>query len=197
MTKRGGLPTTVNSTDDRPSSMPARVRAVPTMADGRRSDETMGGQLQLAGAGFEKRHLRRAGKHDGRRRARAGKLLDKRESSVSSPLTILHRIRNDDDRRAGRREGIGGSGHPRVHAVDRPGLEDVERLAGRDLHIRVDDPDAAHSRPPRETLSRCAADGSRAKDGDRRHGGIKPFAICYLLLVIALAICYWLLAAQR
>jgi hypothetical protein len=54
--------------------------------------------------------------------------------------------------------------HPRVVALDRAGLHDVEGLATGDADVGVDEADFTYRAAHREALRDCGADGTSAKD---------------------------------
>ena len=125
---------------------------------------------ELDGRGAEKPFLCRAGKDEGHPPEVREELLQEREAFVAAPLaTGTEPIRNDADRAAGDARGVVGPLELRVEAVDRAGLPDVERRAGRGSGCRIDEQHAPDAIGGGEGARGGAADLARAGDRNGRH----------------------------
>ena len=92
-----------------------------------------------------------------------------RQPVLALPLGGAEPIGDDDHGSAGHRRHVGRAGQLSRKALDRRGLRDVERLAGRDPSGLVDERDRSHGVAPRQRVRDRAAELAGADDGDISH----------------------------
>ena len=163
MTNAGGRPATTTLTPVRPSSTPASAATAVATADGAVPIRRSAGILQLARDRFHQRHLRGAGEHDRRWRAGAHELPDQRERRFALPLRAVRAIREDDGRRAGRGEDIGGA----RERVSYPSIG-PDCLMSSALPAAIDAALVDERRPRARARARRACARSRRRAGRRR-----------------------------
>ena len=93
--------------------------------------------------------LRSRTKHD-RARSEAGQAVQQHQAIFALPFTAARSIRENDDARAAGGRQVRRAGDAGRKLLDRRGLHDVERFAGRDAPRFVDEANVGDCIAPRE-----------------------------------------------
>ena len=136
---------------------------------GRRSDHAAARKSELVEPLLHQRALPGSGANQDRlfETAQFQKSAKGAEARLASPLGRADRIGQDDGRGAGCRRQIRSAFDARIRSAHRPRLHQVERFAGRDRFVLVDQADDVNAGTECERARCGSADLARADDRDQ------------------------------